>query len=274
MRRLLQNTAIMSWVVVVGVGIFVAILVASLQLPSRLSDGQSVLDNARPAFTAERVAGDREGITMVSAIVDLADPIATAQGGAADEVPELVAFVAGETGLEESEVLDALQTNFPHTTALLQAIPLDAVTAELPALIGFLAETLGITEDQVVAAIAENFPRLAQSIAVLPTVTGGWQSVAGTEELTRFDGSPVRSVPEVRDYFANDVIPVLEQEQANFRNLDTTPPPVDVFAPLLVLVGVLVIAYGAAMIAITRYSEPAFVSSPVLVGAGHLSSDA
>ncbi|MBA3286965.1 MAG: hypothetical protein H0U21_02920, partial [Acidimicrobiia bacterium] len=192
MRRLLQNTAVMSWVVVVVVGLFVAVLVPSLHLPSRLDGGQSVLDEARPAFSAERVAGDRAGITMVSAIVDLADPIATAQGGAADEVPRLVTFVAGATGLGEPEVLAALQTNFPHTTALLQAIPLDAVTAEVPGLVGFLADTLGITEEQVLATLNEEFPRLAQSIAALPTVTAGWNSVAGTENLTRFDGSPAR----------------------------------------------------------------------------------
>ncbi len=259
MRGLLKSTAVMSWVVVVVVGLFVAVLVPSLHLPSRLDGGQSVLDGARPAFTAERVAGDRAGITMVSAIVDLADPIATAQGGAADEVPQLVAFVSAQTGLSEPEVLDALQTNFPHTTALLQAIPLDAVTAEVPGLVGFLAETLGITEEQVVSTLNDEFPRLAQSINALPTVTDGWNSVPGTENLTRFDGSPARTVPEVRDYFAGDVIPVLEGEQTNFRRLDTTSPPVDVFAPLLILVGVLVIAYGAAMIAVARYREPAYI---------------
>ncbi|MBA3287278.1 MAG: hypothetical protein H0U21_04520, partial [Acidimicrobiia bacterium] len=117
------------------------------------------------------------------------------------------------------------------------------------------------------ATLNEEFPRLAQSIAALPTVTAGWNSVAGTENLTRFDGSPARSVPAVRDYFADDVIPVLEQEQDNFRRLDTTPPPVDVFAPLLVLVGVLVIAYGAAMIAIARYRQPAVAVRPAVAAA-------
>ena len=256
-RELARTAATASWSVVVVVGVLVVALGAVLY--PRLGDGQELLDGASPAFTAERVAGDRAGITMVSAIVDLADPIATAQGGAADEVPQLVAFVAGQTGLSDQEVLDALQTNFPHTTALLQAIPLDAVTAEVPGLVGFLAETLGITEEQVVATLNEEFPRLAQSIEALPTVTAGWNSVPGTENLTRFDGSPARTVPEVRDYFAGDVIPVLEGEQTNFRRLDTTPPPVDVFAPLLILVGVLVIAYGAAMIVIARYREPAYI---------------
>jgi hypothetical protein len=37
----------------------------------------------------------------------------------------------------------------PYTTALLQAIPLEAVTAELPGLINFLATALNITPAQV-----------------------------------------------------------------------------------------------------------------------------
>ncbi len=268
MRRFLQNTAVMSWVVVVIVGLFVAVLVPSLHLPSRLSGGQSVLDKGAPAFDDTRVAGDRAGITMVSAIVDLADPIATAKGGGADEVPKLVAFVSEQTGLSRPAVLAALQKNFPHTTSLLQAVPLEAVSAELPRLVTFLADNLHLTKDQVVAALNKNFPHLAQSIDVLPTVTGGWNHVAGTDQLTRFDGSRVRTVPQVRDYFAKDVVPVLEREQSNFHRLDTTPPPVDVFAPLLILVGVLVIAYGGAMIALAHYREPAVAFRPVAVSSG------
>jgi len=174
--------------------------------------------------------------------------------------------VSAKTGLSQADVLAALQTNFPHTTALLQAIPLEAVTAEQPRLIQFLADKLSLSPAQVSAAINQNFPHLAQSIKALPTVTGGWNHVAGTDKLTRFDGSPVRDVPQVRDYFAADVIPVLEHEQVNFRRLDTTPPPVDVFAPLLILIGLLVIAYGVAMVAVARYREPAVAFRPQMIG--------
>jgi len=264
--ELRPGPATAAWSVVVVVGILVVVLGAVLY--PRLRNGQRLLDDARPAFTPERVAGDRAGITMVSAIVDLADPIATAKGGGAGEVPKLVAFVSEQTGLSRPAVLAALQKNFPHTTALLQAVPLEAVSAELPRLVTFLADNLHLTKDQVVAALNKNFPHLAQSINVLPTVTGGWNHVAGTDQLTRFDGSRVRTVPQVRDYFAKDVIPVLEREQSNFRRLDTTQPPVDVFAPLLILVGVLVIAYGGAMIALAHYREPAVAFRPVAVSSG------
>ena len=256
-----SGEATATWGVVVLVGVVVVALGAIL-FP-RLQGGQDLLDDAAPAFTQERVAGDRAGIEMVSAIVDLADPITTAEGGAAAEVPALLAFVSGQTGLSEGEVLAALGANAPKTTALLQALPLSDVSAELPGLVAFLSETLGVPPEQVQQALVDNFPRLAQSIENLPTVTGGWNAVPGTENLTRFDGANVVTVPQVRDYFAADVIPVLERQQANFDELATTPPQVDFFAPFLVLVGVLVIAYGAAMIAVARFRRPAFPHRPV-----------
>jgi hypothetical protein len=46
-------------------------------------------------------------------------------------VPKLIAFVSQQTGLSQKAVVAALAKNFPHTLALLQAIPLSSVTAEL-----------------------------------------------------------------------------------------------------------------------------------------------
>ena len=66
----------------------------------------------------------------------------TPQGGAAAEVPKLIAFVSQKTGLSQAAVVAALQKNFPHTTALLETIPLSSVTAELPGLLAFLEKTL------------------------------------------------------------------------------------------------------------------------------------
>jgi len=178
-----------AWSVVVAVGGLVLAFVFGARLYPSLDGGQKVLDDAHPAFTDERVAGDRAGITIVSQVVDLADPIVTRQGGAAAEVPKLLAFVSQKTGLSQAQVLQALQQNFPHTTALLQAVPLEDVTRELPRLVAFLSDKLGLSEAQVQAALAQSFPRLAQSIAALPAVTGGWSDVPGTAHLTRFDGS-------------------------------------------------------------------------------------
>jgi hypothetical protein len=242
-----RNLAVGMWGIVVVVGAVVLLLIAGLSLFPRLTAGQAVLDGLRPAFNTQRVAGDRAGINAVSKLVDAADPIVTAQGGAVGEVPQLVAFVSSKTGLTPTEVLGALQTNFPHTTALLQAIPLESVTSELPSLEAFLSKVLNVTPDQLASALGTNFPHLAQAITALPTVTSGWITVPGTENLTRFDGTPVRSVPDIRTYFSSDVIPVLESQRANFQQLDSGFPPVGSIAPILTVIGAVVVVYGLLM---------------------------
>jgi hypothetical protein len=146
-------------------------------------------------------------------------------------------------------VLAALAANFPHLNNLLASLPLSAVSAELPGFITFLSDTLKMPPDQVQAAIKQNFPGLAQVITALPKVTNGWDNVPGTQGLTRFDGSQVSTVPEVRDYFANDVIPVLEAQQQNFQDVNNPFPKLTVFPPLLLAVGLLVTVYGAVMLA-------------------------
>jgi hypothetical protein len=252
-----------AWGVVIVVGVAVVGLVLALALFPRLSAGQNLVDGARPAFTKDRVAGDRAAIAMLSNVVQLADPIVTGRGGAAAEVPQLVGFVSQKTGLKPADVLAALNKNVPHTTALLQAIPLSSVSSELPGLTSFLAKTLKVTPAQLNQALSSNFPHLYQSIQLLPVVTNGWNNVPGTESLTRFDGkTPVRTVPAIRDYFSQDVIPVLERQQANFVVVDTTWPRLTVFAPLLLVVGLVVILYGVAMLLLVRREEPVPAGAP------------
>ncbi|MBJ7609153.1 MAG: hypothetical protein JF887_06940 [Candidatus Dormibacteraeota bacterium] len=241
-----------AWAVVGVVGIIVLALVPIWSLVGRLDAGQSVLDNLRPAFTDARVAGDAAGVSMVSTIVDVADPIVLESGGAASEVPKLVSFVATATGLSAAQVLSAIQQNFPHVYGLLNAIPLESVTAEQSGLTTFLTTTLKITPDQLNAALQKNFPQIAQSLAVLPAVTAGWANVPGTQNLTRFDGTPVRSVTQVRNYFALDVVPALQTTRADFQRLDGLPPPVTWVPPLLLIAGGLVLYYSLVMMYIWR----------------------
>lgn len=236
MTTKLRSSQSRAWLVVALVGVIVVVLVLALGLFSRLGAGQDVLDEARPAFTEERVAGSRAGIRMVSQIVDLADPITTRSGGAAAEVPKLVAFLSEQTGLSPAQVLATLEREFPHTTALLQTLPLSSVTEELPGVVSFLTP-----------AVVDAAPNLSQSVLALRAVTEGWNNVPGTRELTRFDGSRVKSVPDVRSYFAGDVIPVLEREQSDFQDLERPFPPLNVFPPLLLAVGLLVVIYGLIM---------------------------
>ena len=256
-----RGLALASSTVVLVVGVGVVALVLVLSLVPRVSDGQELLDALRPANTVERIAGDRAGITMVSAIVDTEDPIMTAEGGAAAEVPKLIAFVSQQTGLSQAEVVAALQENFPHTTALLLAIPLSDVAAEIPGLLAFLEEALGVSEAELLAALGENFPGLAQSITTLATVTEGWNNVPSIAGATRFDGTPIKTVADVRDYFSSDAIPVLEAQRENYENLVSTSN-IDFIGPLVLVVGIIVIVYGLLMV-ILAWRLPTAASSPV-----------
>ncbi len=252
-----RNSNSLAWFVVVVAGLVVLAVVWGLELFPRLDAGQRVLDGARPVFTEERVIGDRVGITMIDNVVDMLDPIVDAQGGAADEVIPLVELVSGATGLAPGDVLAAIEANFPHTYHLLLTLPLDQVSAEIPGLLTFVADNSDLADaGAVLAAIGENTPRLAQAITNLLVVTDGFREIPGIDPLTRFDGSPVRSIPELRDYFADDVGPGVRAVTEDFRPLDTTPPPVDAFPPLLLIVGILVTIYGVAMLTITRTVAP------------------
>ena len=114
-------------------------------------------------------------------------------------------------------------------------------------------------------AVAATTPRLAQSITNLLVVTGGFREVPGFAGLTRFDGTPVRSIPELTDYFKDDVVAGVRAVAADYRTLDTTAPPVDMFPPLLLVVGILVIIYGGAMLTLTSANTPRRIK---LVGGG------
>jgi hypothetical protein len=266
-----SRSGVLQWVVVLVVGVAVAAVVLGLDLVPRLNDGQKVLDGARPAFAPARLAGARAGIDMISKDVDTADPLVTAEGGAAAEVPKLIAFVSDKTGLSQDAVVAALQKDFPHTTALLQTLPLTSVTDELPGLLAFLEKTLKVSQTQLLAAMQTNFPGLTQAIVNLPTVTAGWNHIQKIDGLTRFDGTPVLTVPQARTYFSNDLIPVLETQKGNFDSLDGTSA-VNWIAPLLLIVAAVVILFALLMITrnlrgtVSRGQATAAASVVVVVG--------
>lgn len=96
----------------------------------------------------------------------------------------------------------------------------------------------------MMATLREQLPQTYQLITNLKVVTDGWTEVPGTDGLTRFDGTPARSVPLIRDYFRGDVIPGLERQQRNYVVVDTNWPELTVFAPLLTALGIAVVLYG------------------------------
>jgi hypothetical protein len=249
-----RNANSVAWFVVVVAGLVVLAVVWGLELHGRLDAGQRVLDGARPAFTEDRVVGDRPAITMIGSVADTLDPIVDSEGGAAGEVGPLVALVAGATGLSEADVLAAVEANFPHTYHLLLTLPLDAVSAEIPGLLTFVADNSDLADaDAVLGAIAENTPNLAQAITNLRVVTENWRDVDGTVGVTRFDGvTAVDSVPEIRDFFAIDVITAVETVASDYQDLDDPWPEVGSIAVILTIIGIVVVAFGLLMLALTR----------------------
>lgn len=243
-----NRSAVLQWVIVLGVGALVVTVVLGLNLISRLNGGQKVLNAAKPAFATQRLRADTAGINIISHDVDMADPIATPQGGGAAEIPAVVAYVAKTEHVSAAQALALMKKDFPHTTALLGAVPLSSVTAELPRLVAFLSKTLKLPPTQVVAALKQNFPAIAQAIANLPTVTSGWNHIQNINGLTRFDGTPVQTVPQLRDYFKDDLIPAVAAQQSNFQSLDGTSS-LNWIAPLLLIIGIVVMVFGGLMIA-------------------------
>lgn len=246
---------ILQWVVVLGVGLLVAAVVLSLQLIPRLDAGQKVLDGARPAFPTPRIEADVAGIAFISEDVEMADPLVTPQGGAAAEVPAVIAYVAEKEGISEAQAAKLVQEAFPHTYGLLTALPLSAVSEEIPKLEEFLEGALKVSPEELTAALSENFPAITQAITNLPTVTAGWNQIPEIEGLTRFNGEPVQSVPQLRDYFQQDLIPAVGAQQKNFESLDGTSK-VNWVAKVLLVIAIIVILFAAVMIARNLWGSP------------------
>jgi hypothetical protein len=242
-----RKIGVLAWLNVVLVGALVLAIVFGLRLYPRLDAGQRVVNGLKPAFTPARAAGAQTGIGFVSDAINTLDPITTAQGSAAPEVPALIAYVSSKTGLSAATILATLQAQFPHTTALLQAIPLSSVTAELPGFLDFVASELHVTTPQLVALLQTSFPDLYQTVSLFPTVTNGWNAVPNLNGLTRFNGTAVTTTPQLRDYFAQDVVPVVSTNVTDYHRVATYWPPVKDIPPLLTAIGGIAILYGLLM---------------------------
>ena len=112
-----------------------------------------------------------------------------------------------------------------------------------------------MTQAQLLAALKANFPGLAQSITNLPTVTNGWNNVQSIDGATRFNVTPIKTVPDVRTYFSSDVIPVLETQRGNYEKLMSTST-ISFIGPLVLAVGIIVIIYGLLMLLFAQRLTP------------------
>ncbi len=172
----------------------------------------------------------------------------TPAGGAAQEYPKLVTFVAERSGLKPREVRSRLRKAAPRTTALLDAIPLSAVGEEVPHLVGVLSRKLGMSGSRLVRTLQKRTPGLAQVILTVGPVASGWNAIGGTADLERFDGvTPVRSAPQFAEYLDRDIVAVFEGEREHFEALADPWPPLGVLPSILTAIGLLLVIYGVAM---------------------------
>jgi hypothetical protein len=241
---LMSTAASRAWMGVALVGFVTVVLVVVLSLIPRLSAGQQVIDSAKPAFTDERVAGTRAGVELLSRYVDFADPLLTARGGADREVRSLVRLIRRELGLSSAQVRKILRREAPHVEALMRALPLAGVADEVPRLTSYLATTMTVSEDDLAATLEQSYPRLAQVLTTLPNVTDSWYDVPGIEGLTRLSGGkPVRTVPGLRTYLRDDVVPLTVEDKDDFQRLAGTGG-IGYIGYLVLLVGVALLVYG------------------------------
>jgi hypothetical protein len=270
MKGLLPTRASRAWFVVALVGLVVIVLVLVLGLSSRLGAGQDLLDAAEPAFTTERVAGDRAGVDFVSKYVDLADPLVTTRGNGSREIAPLVRYLSRSTGLSQREVAAALRREAPHTEALLRSLPLSRASREIPAFTGYLATVLNTSEEGVAADFERSFPKLAQTLTALPAVTTGWNDVPGVGGLTRFgSATPVKTVPELRDYLSEDLVAAIEAEAGDVRDV-AGKGGIGTIARLLLILGGVLLAFGVWQVRRCRDAPPGRLAWGVVVALGVL----
>lgn len=218
MKGLLSNAASKAWVGVALIGAVLLIVVFALALIPRLGAGQDVIDAASPALSDRQVAGERAGIDFIAKYVDVADPLVTARGGGAKEAAALIRLVARKARISNAQARAALRREAPHTEALLRALPLAGITRELVRLESFLAQMLNTSTTELPATLAENFPKLSQTLAALVPVANAWNEIS--QPFTRFDGKPVRTLPELRDYFSDDLVATVERQKDNFQKVE------------------------------------------------------
>jgi hypothetical protein len=268
MKGLMSTAASRAWLGVALVGLVLVVLVLALSLFPRLGAGQSLIDAAKPAFTDQRVAGTQAGVELISQYVDFADPIVTARGGASRDVRSLIALLRRKLGLTSAQVRKILHREAPHTEALTRAMPLDGVAREIPRLMSYLATTMAMTEEQLAATLEQGFPRISQTLTALPNVTDGWHDVPGIEGLTRLSGDkPVHTVPGLRKYYRDDVVPLIVEHKNDFRRLAGSGG-VGYIPYLLVLAGLALFAYGLLQARHAEVTAPGRRSWGIVVGAG------
>ena len=243
-------------------------LVIGLMLIPRLGAGQRVIDRAEPAFSDARVDGTRAGVRTLSQYVDVVDPLLTRRGGGSREVPDLIGYIKRKLGLSTEQVRKILRREAPHTEALTRALPLDGVAAEVPRLTAYLATILGTTEEDLAAILESDFPRISQSLTALANTADAWYDVPGIDGLTRLRGDkPVRTLPGLRKYLRDDVVPLIVSDKQEFQRLAGSGG-IGYIAWMMLAIGVGLLAFGVLGVRRSRNRPPGKLSWSVVVALG------
>ena len=237
-----------AWGAVALTGSLLVVLVVVGGYFSRLAGADKVTEGFEPVFTQERVRGAATGFDTIHEAILLGDPLMTRAGGAAGEAPQLYRFIGQRTGRSPGDVRRALIRRAPHTIALLDALPLTTVAREVPRLVAYLARALRMSRARVQSLLRRRTPRLARALLAVPPVTESWNAIPASEQMTRFDGAtPVRAMPAFGAYMRDDVLPVFVREREHFEALDGRGPPIGSFAPVILVVGAMLMLYGGLM---------------------------
>jgi len=271
MKQWLSTGASRAWFGVALAGLIIVALVFVLTLLPRLGAGQRVIDAADPAFTDTRVEATRAGVFAISQFVNVVDPLLTRRGGGAGEAERLIGFLRRKLGLSADQVRKILRREAPHIEALTRALPLDGVAAEIPRLTAYLATILGLPEEEVAAILERDFPRISQSLTALSNTADAWYDVPGIEGLTRLRADkPVRTVPGLRKYLRDDLVPLTGAHKDDFQRLAAVGGIGYIPFFLLVLGGGL-LAFGVLGVRRSiRKGPPGKLSWSVVVAAGML----
>jgi len=237
-----------AWAAVFAIAILTLVAVGALSYFPRLNGADTAIERLAPAFDQQRVAGTRAGIDVVAQAASFGDPIVTAAGGAAAEVPKLLAFVAEQTGVSRDQVRSRLRRAAPRTSALLEAIPLSRASAEVAPLLSALARKFDMSESELLRTLRDRTPQIARTLPALRPVTRGWNAIPATQDLRRVDdGAPVRTLPAFASYLDKDVVPVLESGRADFESVADPWPPLGLLAAIVLGFGALLAIYAVAM---------------------------
>lgn len=259
-----------AWLGVALAGLLVVALVLGLMLIPRLGAGQRVIDRAEPAFSDARVDGTKAGVSALSQYVDVVDPLLTRRGGGSEEVPQLIGYIKRKLGLSTEQVRKILRREAPHTEALTRALPLDGVAAEVPRLTTYLATITGTTEEDLAAILESDFPRISQSLTALANTSDAWYDVPGIDGLTRLRADkPVRTLPGLRKYLRDDVVPLTVSRKRDFQSLAGSGG-IGYIPWMLLALGVGLLAFGVQGARRARSRAPGRLSWSVVVAAGVL----